>query len=758
MEYAELLKSYDKKFYKLSEIEKIAKQQADKHKQERKVLSKLSHIVGSQQTAIDIYKDMNQEIELRRDETDPLEKISAFVHALIVTKKCELIISVKDCEYKDAFNKFSKEYLAEVKSFVDLQYKEEFSSVLLNHLKDALAVLQERGNLQAEKRLKELPDYEKLLTAYKLLTAKLNSLLIDFNPSALQECYSLLNLLKQNELSAKVAKTITFSLQQLYNEVIDKAREDIVQERNAFVPSIQAVIVAINNYLEIREAFNTTEVKFREENYSQLKEDLLTLQDEIKQETQHILEQASQASNPELNLLDSIVLNLSLAKEIDDYTSKYSYPYIEIKNEVAKIHKLKPSLNENIAEMKNLYLKQIEAKLIINPQISVEEQLSVWQEVEEDLTITMKGLNDKDINFPELVEQTAQFPTTRKKFVSLKINEYDFCKHYLKEYTEFLIMIAAKLPVEEAEAVKISEILKQIDDFKFNIKEVLQMAEKFAKIVSSAGNPMTYFTEYKKINDFVLCYNSSNLILFLDTKKDYELLTNVYPELASYVTAYIQEHAWQGNLTLQAPNSQVNIILLAQPQVIIGRSSGKGTLIEANRINLPWGRVSGDHLFVDFEQGVIKDLNSSNGTYINKETSKITNESLTKITEFNLATDLTFKTFYEPTAFSGLVFTNFSTNFEKAPSYTSKSELDDVLSKCFFIYLPPASSEVKLFIRKYDGKPIYGNEMLDYKDCFIIQRDKGVFYYSDYKEDIISFPILKEDNSKLKLSLREIII
>ncbi|MFA7057896.1 MAG: hypothetical protein WC155_10140, partial [Candidatus Cloacimonadales bacterium] len=78
--------------------------------------------------------------------------------------------------------------------------------------------------------------------------------------------------------------------------------------------------------------------------------------------------------------------------------------------------------------------------------------------------------------------------------------------------------------------------------------------------------------------------------------------------------------------------------------------------------------------------------------------------------------------------------------------------------KCFFIYLPPATSEVKLFIRKYDGKPIYGNEMLDYKDCFIIQRINEVFYYSDYAENIIALPILKEANSKLKLSQPEIII
>lgn len=758
MNFNELLDSYDKKFYKLSEIEKIAKQQAEKHIKGRNKLSKLSHIIGSQQTAVDVYKDLQREIELRQTASDPLEKISGFVQVLIVTKKCELIVSVKTCEYKEAYNNFLKDYITETKSFVELQYKEAFDSVLLNHLKDALGVLKERGNIKAEKRLQELPNYEKLLSTYKLLTSKLNSLLIDFNVADLDESASLVHLLKQSEISAKAVKTITASLQNLYNKVIYKAQEAIEEERKALVPSIHSITVAINNYNEIREAFRKAQVKLGEDKYSSLKEELLILVKEIEKDTQHLIEQDVKFSNQEPKILEKIIVNLILQQEINDYFTRYNYSYVEVKDYIEKINTLKSRLDNNIVDLKNIYLKRLNEQLSQNLKLSIEEQLLLWQKVEKELDSSIKSFKEKDIYFPELFNQKAKILTIKTKFVISRIKKYDFPNHYLDEYKEMLEMIANYLSFEEEKEFKIPELLDQIDFYRVHIKETFQLAKKLEKIINLEENILNFHNDYCRISDFISQYQDNFVGSFKDTSKDMKWLNTTYLALSRYMNNYIAKNAWRGNLILQAPNSQTKIILLDKAQVVIGRARGKGNLITNNRISLPWARLSGQHLEIDFQQGVINDLDSTNGTYINKIPNKINRELLNSVTEFNLASDLTFKIFYEPNSFSGFIFTNFSTNYDKILAHTTKNNLTELLEHCFFIYLPAGNSETKLFIRKYDGKPIYGNDMLDYNDCFIIQRDNDVFYYSDYEEDIIHLPIMKNNNPKLKLLFKRIII
>lgn len=758
MKFNELLDSYDKKFYKLSEIEEIAKKEAEKHKQKRNKLSKISHFMGSQQTSIDLYKDMNREIKLRENEADPLEKIAGLVQALLVVKKCDLISSFKTAEYKDAFNKFLAEYLAETKSFVEQEYQVKFGTILLNHLKDALSVLREYGDVKAEKRLEELPTYEKLLATYQELTSKLNSLLINFNPVTLEECISLLSLLKESELSAQIVKEITSSLQNLYNKIIYKAKRTIEEERSSITPSIHAVNDAIDNYLNLRGVFSKAPVELGKDNYSALKEELLVLLEELRERAQHILKLAKCSSKKEANILDSLTLHLTLLKEIDQYLDKYNYPYIEVKEEDRDVQQLKLIVDDKVTELKALYIKNLKERVHSNSNLSISEQLTLWRDLEQELTLNIRLLEDKKLAFSELVNLKEQIPQLRQRYTKLEMKRYNFSNHYLKEYRELLKTIVSLIPSEESEDAKIGEFLEQIDYFKQNITDIIQTAKKLEETVTSQNNPLLLHDEYQRVKEFISKYQASFIGYFKDTCKELELLNTIYLTLENYVNSYISQHAWQGNIIFQAPNTQAKVILLDKPQVIIGRANSTGNLISNNRISLPWSRISGNHLQIDFQEGTIQDLESSNGTYLNKIPSKISSELLTKVTEFNLATDLTFKSFYEPTAFSGFFFTNFSTNHDKALPHTSKNRINSLLQHCFFIYLHPENSETKLFIRKYDGTPIYGNEMLDYNDCFIIQRSKGTIIYSDHQAKIIELPIMKTENPEIMLKIIDLIL
>ncbi len=70
MNFQDLLHTQDKKFYKISEIEKIAKQEAQDHICERSKISKLTHKLGSQQTAIDVFRDLQDDLDLSLKEKD----------------------------------------------------------------------------------------------------------------------------------------------------------------------------------------------------------------------------------------------------------------------------------------------------------------------------------------------------------------------------------------------------------------------------------------------------------------------------------------------------------------------------------------------------------------------------------------------------------------------------------------------------------------------------------------------------------------
>jgi hypothetical protein len=72
---------------------------------------------------------------------------------------------------------------------------------------------------------------------------------------------------------------------------------------------------------------------------------------------------------------------------------------------------------------------------------------------------------------------------------------------------------------------------------------------------------------------------------------------------------------------------------------------------------------------------------------------------------------------------------------------------------CFFIYLPANKKDIKLYIRKFDGRPIYGNDILDEKDCYVIQREYGRFLYSDPEKGIQDLIIMKTDNSDMDLKI-----
>ncbi len=749
----------DKKIRTLAEIGKIAKKIADKKKKERTFVRKTAHkILGSQETAINLKKDMDEEIALRKNASDPLERISVFAHALLVLIECEELNSMNNPVYKQAYLQYEVGYIQEVQKFVDMQYKEDFNNVLINHLENALEVLVEKKNSEAVKRLKEIPNYKKLLDSYKQLKMKFDSLLKNFNKEDLKECIQLLCILQNNDLSQKVAKDLVNSLQKLYQKISLELVNNIIFEQNQVAPSIQAIISSIDKYLDIRNAFGVSGIDLGSEEYSAKRDDLKNLSIELLEVNKNIEEELKSISSESASSENKLVNYLKFERELEQYLKKFAYPFVESQKQIMRIKDIQQQIQEKSLQMRKQFLAPFKEKMKLNASLILKEQLFLWNNLEKKINNEVDLLAKQGINLLELNDLLPELEATRLNFIKNKLQELQINKDKFCEYQEALTLLAQELSPSDIETSGIASELKKVVEFGQEIETAQQYMNKLKSVEVEDFKPYDFYSEISFLEKFITNNRTSKFIICSDIKAIFTDIVEYYKSLLIISTEFYQKNAWKGNLILQKPGTQVKIILLDKAQLQIGRADKSGQLITGNRLSLPWNRISGEHFLIDFQQAFLKDLNSSNGTYINKLPQKITSESLASVKEFNLACDLTFKLVYDPKNYSVFNFSSFSTNFDNTPVFITKQALEDKLRDSFFVYLPTDQANSKLFIRKYNGMIVMDSEVLDKDDCYIIERDQDSFYYTDTKENIYKQPIQKENNNFMTLVVTNLMI
>ena len=172
----------------------------------------------------------------------------------------------------------------------------------------------------------------------------------------------------------------------------------------------------------------------------------------------------------------------------------------------------------------------------------------------------------------------------------------------------------------------------------------------------------------------------------------------------------------KNNITLFETMNNKYYHFISSKSLIVGSDSDVDI-----KIDCPW--VSGKHAMIDVSALTISDLESSNGTYINRNPNRIQTVNLISVSEFNIAGSFTFllKKSQNIFAFSLTAILDFM-ECEKVGNTFSLNELRDH----FFILLKGNAS---LFIRRTDGdiefKPISSEPY--YKISFI---DK-YFYFFD---------------------------
>ena len=186
---------------------------------------------------------------------------------------------------------------------------------------------------------------------------------------------------------------------------------------------------------------------------------------------------------------------------------------------------------------------------------------------------------------------------------------------------------------------------------------------------------------------------------------------------------------YKGNIILRETMNDISYHFIWDNTIDIGRNTD-------NDIVLPIPLVSGKHCKFDIKKQLLFDLNSKNGTYVNRNSNKITSISLNQIYEFNIAGSFTFTVIKIVNAF--IFRLSAILNQEQCRKLGNMQALDD-LRKHYFILL---SGDADLNVRKIDG--VIEKQHDNIQENCQIKILKRFYYFSDLSRKINDRLVLKK--------------
>lgn len=201
-----------------------------------------------------------------------------------------------------------------------------------------------------------------------------------------------------------------------------------------------------------------------------------------------------------------------------------------------------------------------------------------------------------------------------------------------------------------------------------------------------------------------------------------------------------------GDLSLYETMTETYYNFITQGKITIGR-------LEDNDICIPCQWVSGKHCSFDISNQKLIDLNSANGTFINRSDNPIKNVTFSQTGEFNLASVFTFTVIKTKALF---IFRLTAVLDEKECERVGNIQKINELRKHYFILV---NGNDKIYIRKLDGKIITDPASSEIKkiaasrrarnmdDFYTINIKNQKYYFSELTKNIENKLILKIHNN-----------
>ena len=188
---------------------------------------------------------------------------------------------------------------------------------------------------------------------------------------------------------------------------------------------------------------------------------------------------------------------------------------------------------------------------------------------------------------------------------------------------------------------------------------------------------------------------------------------------------------YSGDFSLYEKMTKTYYNFYTKKNITIGRT-------EENDICIPCQWVSAKHCVFNLSKQRFIDLDSSNGTFINRNDKEIKTVTLNQIGEFNLAGTFTFTVIKTKSLF---IFRLTAVLDENECDKVGNIQKINQLRNHYFILV---NGNDKIYIRKLDGKIITDPENIN--DFYSIDIVENKYYFTEYSKNIEKELILKQGN------------
>lgn len=727
-------------FKTLRELKEAAENQYKQKRDRTSILDKIKNVLGSNEKANKEFEKAEEFFSAaQKTKKTTLEKIAKLTESLTLIYLAKFLASFKDKRFDRLEKQCEKLYLSECENFV----KDEFANPLkirTDEVFDAVQVLD-------SEKYGDFIEYKSRIETISLIQDFISEMTNAFSKIRFVENIDDLNLLKNKYIHiAKFEDEFKYgiffnkirdSFVNMYKKTTEYIKEKVNLEKMKPLPNAEK-LMSLYEKSQNLEIFFSDFIKIKDKGYyktelEELKKQLESLA-EIKLKMSNRLDRVSKDKNHTDSLNDAY---LSI-KEIDYMFDSIKYEYEEINEYKKELKLIQNEYRQLIDEISSLMIKEIENK-ISSEDINYKNFINQnWEIIDETASLHS---NLKEI--PYVTEKLDRIRSKavnsiEKKIISENVPEKQ--NSSVEEHITFLkdaLINFRKLENFE----KIEEYKEQYERLKNLYKFFKISSEKQVEHLNHLQESISdnHHKEIIKwsfiIEGFIKKYKNSELFNYLDVKQKINELESQYAGIQSDIKEYISYNRLKDGLILYNTKSNKRYIFLTKEEIVLGRSKNADIII-------PSKIVSKAHTVIDSSKNDLENK-GKNGTFINN----MGNESVLRVNinnvhEFNIAQGFTFLlNKYEKLLIIKLTSVTADDLFLID---TSRNEFLDKMLNMYFIKIEAGTS---LFIDKISGEPSVS--YTDKSDVWEIKKEMEGFSFSDWLENVLSYPILKKDNQLL---------
>jgi len=739
----------EKFFYTFSEIIKVATEAKEKNKANRNLWGKVKHVIGSNDTVLEIKKDLDKIYEEKMKVSKQLEKSRILSDLLKRAKFCCDAADFKNSEFNDFYAKLEKEY----KNLCNSYIKESFSnpSKIDNWepIKQALLVQKDLGtDIQAD--LQKIDNFSNLKKVLHNIEKTFSALKHKYEPGNLNKVKD--DFVKVSSLEMKEGYEYYF--RKMY-EVIDSnfqnltnsLKEKIEKEEHRKNPSAKYLIIQMTQYIRIEKDFEGFMNKYRtyvyDEPIDNLKQFVKNFDNKSKIE-QNTLERI-------LKQKDAIIRIVEMdnrQKEISSLLDRFILNYKEVASEKIELQKIQKEYKKHIYTNFEKVFSPIKQKL--ENKLDNLNEFSNWLNTYNQAKKILKQLSNIHYltkNAKEILKNSYQ--NVLSSLSSIKLNKSNFSNYQteLKKKQNCYIQLD-----ESYLAIQIQEKLKRLDvlydEYEFSYNNALGNLNFLKNNLTADYEKLS--EKYDKIDDFIIENKNSELLNLGDVRKQFNSLVSEFSPLQNTLSGLLEKAAHKNDLCLLNPQTKDRYLFITKEKIEFGRQKNKDEFYKNGKIFIPWKAVSEDHGYIDLKTFTFYD-NSSNGSFSAKSRTKKKQIDLKADKDLNFALQISFDfEFLES-------FSKFNISYadhNQADCLLFFDSMKDFLDKWTKLYFIIPQENMELFISKIDGKIFDKAE--DLINYYKITYHKGKYYFTDLRENVNDELIKKAGNKKIGMLIEKI--